>query len=98
MYLAQSINYRDANLTGLYLLNRTTHRHKLFTKRFISGTLFYIPSYTRIPYSDARRERVKVQCQVFNYRIGYFIIGFPLLAILQLSEASNTTAHHPSIV
>jgi len=47
----------------------------------------------RVSYSDARRERVEVQCQVFNNRIGYFIIGFPLLAILQLLEASNTTFH-----
>ena len=28
----------------------------------------------------------------------YFIIGFPLLAIFQLLDASNTTAHHPSVV
>ena len=62
--------------------------HKLSTKGFVSGALFNISIYTRIPYLDAHRERVEVQCQAFNYRNGYYIIGFPLLAVLQLSEES----------
>ena len=69
-------NYWYANLTGLYLLNRTPHRHKLYTKRFISGALFHIPNYTRILFSDMRRERVEVQMSSFQLsdRVLYYRI------------------------
>ena len=43
------------------------------------------------------RERFNVKFST-TYRNGYFIIGFPFLAILQLSEASNITVRHPSLV
>jgi len=49
-------------------------------------------------FRHAQRERIEVQCQVFNHQIKYFVIGFPLLALLQLLEASNTTACNPSVV
>ena len=48
-----------------------------------------------IPYSDMRRERVEVECLVFNYWNEYFIIEF---LVLKLSDASNPTARHPSLV
>ena len=33
---------------------------KLYTKRFVSGALFNITNYMRIPYSDVHRDRLEV--------------------------------------
>ena len=75
------------------------HQHKLHTKRFVSGTLLNIPNYTSIPYLDAHRERVEVQCHFSIIGMGTILLDSHYLqTVLQKHQIQPLTIFPKCIV
>ena len=67
-------------------------------KQFLSGALLPIPNYKHVAYCRQEWQAVEANHKIINYWMCYFIIGFPLPPILQLSAILNTIVHYCYLV
>ena len=75
------------------------HQQKLYIKTIVSGALFIIPNYTRIPVIDMRREGGRSLTFLFTLSMYTLLLRFHyFLYFIILSRVLQTTAYYPSLV